>query len=134
MRVVGYLDAVSGSVMSEDMSCVTADRLARNVRKLSLRYPQAEHIYLVWDNWPVHYHPKVQAALAQDPRVHILPLPTYAPWLNPIEKTWRLARQKVAHAHPWADDFLQFKQRIRDEFARLASGSQEHLRYVGLSN
>ena len=63
MRVVGYLDAVQGSVMMEDMSCVTAARLARNVRTLSLRYPLAQEIYLVWDNWPVHYHPDVLVAL-----------------------------------------------------------------------
>jgi len=134
MRVVGYLDAVQGSVMMEDMSCVTAVRLARNVRTLSLRYPLAQEIYLVWDNWPVHYHPKVQAAVAEDGRIRVLPLPTYAPWLNPIEKTWRWARQRVAHAHPWSNDFTVFKQHVRDEFDRLSTESEEHLKYVGLSN
>jgi transposase len=134
MRVVGYLDAVQGAVMAEDMSCVTAVRLARNVRQLSLRYPRVQEIYLVWDNWPVHYHPKVQAALAEDSRIRILPLPTYAPWLNPIEKTWKWARQRVAHTHPWSDDFQVFKQHVRDEFDRLSTGSADHLRYVGLSN
>jgi len=134
MRVVGYLDAVQGAVMVQDMNCVTAARLARNVGKLSLRYPQAQQIYLVWDNWPVHNHPKVQAALAEDDRIHVLPLPSYAPWLNPIEKTWRWARQRVSHTHPWSNDFREFKNHVLDEFARLSTGSCEHLRYVGLSN
>ncbi len=133
MRVVGYLNAVTGGVRTEDMSTVTADRLARSVSKLSQDYPAAERIYLVWDNWPNHTHPKVLQALAEQPRVHPLPLPTYSPWLNHLEKVWRWTCQRVSHAHPWSDDFREFRARVREEFALLASGSKELLRYVGLS-
>jgi transposase len=59
-----------------------------------------------------------------------LPLPTYAPGLNPIEKVWRRTRQRVVHAHPWCDDFQEFRDPIRTEFQSLAQGSKELLRYV----
>lgn len=132
MRVIGYFDASNGALHTQDTSTVTAERLAKSVRGLSQRYPQAERIYLVWDNWPNHYHPKVQEALASQPRVKVLPLPTYAPWLNPIEKVWRWTRQRVTHAHPWSDDFREFREQVRMEFQSLAHGSEELMKYTGL--
>jgi hypothetical protein len=68
------------------MSCVTVERLARSVARLSQWYAEAETIYLVWDNWPNHAHPKVLETLSQQPRLRVLWLPTYAPWLNASEK------------------------------------------------
>ena len=133
MRVVAYLNATTGAVHAEDMSSVTAARLARNVSGISSWHPDAEVIYVVMDNWPVHRHPKVAAALGCQPRVEVLWLPTYAPWLNPMEKGWRWTRQRVTHAHPWSDDFGEFREHVRGEFERLSDGSEEFLRYVGLS-
>ncbi len=132
MRIVGVLDAMSAQVQVWDFPRVTANRLARCWKQIGSLYPQAHKIYLVTDNWPVHFHPKVQAALATEPRIHVLPLPTYAPWLNNIEKLWRWVKQRTTHAHPWCDDFLLFKQQVLSEFQRLAPGSAELKRYCGL--
>ena len=133
MRVLAYLNAHSGAVHGEHMSKVSVARLARSLSKLSGWYPEAECIYLVWDNWPVHKHERVRRALAQQPRVQVLWLPTYAPWLNPIEKVWRYAKDRVTHAHPWCDDFNEFKDQVRAELQQHEQGSPELLRYVGLS-
>jgi transposase len=132
MRIVGVLDAMSAQVRVWDFPRVTADRLARCWKQLGSCYPQARKIYLVTDNWPVHFHPKVQAALATEPRIEVLPLPTYAPWLNNIEKLWRWVKQRVTHAHPWCDDFLLFKQQVLAESQRLSAGSVELKRYCRL--
>lgn len=132
MRVVGLLDATQGRVTAWDFPKVTAERLARCFRQIPSLYPHAQRIYLVMDNWPVHTHPTVQTALAKDPRLHPLFLPTYAPWLNNIEKLWRWVRQRVSHAHPWCEDFPIFRQHVRAELQRLASGSLELKRYCGL--
>lgn len=134
MRVVGFLDAVQGKVTAWDFPKVTAERLGRCFRQIPQLYPQAKRIYLVMDNWPVHLHPKVTAALAQDPRLHPLFLPTYAPWLNNIEKLWRWVKHKVSHSHPWAQDFRVFRQHVMAELHRLATGSLELKRYCGLDN
>ncbi len=133
MRVIGYLNAATGAVHSEETSCVTAGRLARSVGRLSQQYAQAETIYLVWDNWPNHSHPKVLEALSRQPRVRVLWLPTYAPWLNAAERLWRWTRQRVTHAHPWCDDFHEFRRQVCAELTSLGDGSSDPLRYVGLS-
>jgi len=134
VRWVGYLNGVTGAVHGEDMSSVTVKRLSKNLAQLSSWYPAAETIYLVWDNWSNHVHPLPLAALAEQPKVKILWLPTYAPWLNPIEKLWKWIRSRVSHAHPWSDDFLEFKAQLRAELAALAPGSPELLNFVGLSS
>jgi transposase len=79
---------------------VTAPRLGHCWLRAAQSYPQAKTIYLIIDSWPVHFHPKALQVLAQDPRLELINLPTYAPWLNAIEKLWRRLRQRVAHAHP----------------------------------
>jgi transposase len=96
-------------------------------------YKQAEKISVIWDNWPVHAHQEVFATLKLVPRIELVWLPTYSPWLNPIEKLWRKFRQEILYLHRFADDWPQFQQRVQAFFAQFASGSQELLRYVGLS-
>lgn len=133
MRVVGFLELCTGKVLSWDMSRVTVEHLAQCIQGISTTFADKKSIYLVWDNWPVHSHPFVQKALQKDRRIHVLPLPTYAPWLNAIEKLWRLVRQHVSHAHPWCDDFVQFREAIRHKLAEYSQGSTDLLYYVGLS-
>ncbi len=91
---------------------------------------------MVQDNWSVHRHDDVLAAVAALPTIEPVWLPTYAPWLNPIEKLWRWLRQTVLRNHRLADDWDLLKQRVADAFARVASGGTPAttavLRYVGL--
>jgi transposase len=47
----------------------------------------------------------VLAALARYPRIKPVWLPTYAPWLNPIEKLWRWVRQDILKMHRWVEDW-----------------------------
>lgn len=134
MRLVGFLEAVSGQALGWDQERVSAKRLAWWVRQVSAAFPRAERTALVWDNWPVRQHPTVLEALAEDPRLQLLPLPTYAPWLNPIEKLWRLARQEVSHAHPWRRGFPRFRTTVMAKLDEFAHGSPRLLRYCGLSS
>jgi transposase len=133
MRLVGYLNAITGAVHCEDMKSVTADRLIKNLRKIPYLYPDAECIYIVWDNWQNHRLPVVLEALDGLPRVEVLCLPTYSPWLNPIEKLWRWLYQTVIHAHQWSQDFLCFRTKIMSALKEHAGGSEALLQYVGLS-
>ena len=59
-------------------------------------------------------------------------LPTYAPWLNPIEKLWRWLRQDQLYVHRLAQDWSVLRQRVNAFFDQFAAGSHALLRYVGL--
>lgn len=134
MRVVGFMDGVTGRVLSWDFPKVTVYRLARCLSQVPQAYPEAKRIFLVWDNWPNHWHPVVLQAVQKDPRLVVVPLPTHAPWLNAIEKLWRLLHQEASHAHSWCDDFNQFRQTILDRLGEFSTGSQRLLLYCGLAH
>ena len=55
-------------------------------------------IYVAWDNASTHQDDEVEAVLrAAAGRLVLLYLPTYSPWLNPIEMLWRHFRREVTH-------------------------------------
>ncbi len=55
-------------------------------------------IYLVLDNSPTHFDDDIDGVLKEaHGRLVLLYLPTYSPWLNPIEMLWRSMRYAVTH-------------------------------------
>ena len=55
-------------------------------------------IYVAWDNASTHQDDEVEEVLrATAGRLVLLYLPTYSPWLNPIEMLWRHFRREVTH-------------------------------------
>jgi transposase len=162
-RIMGALDPKSGKVVFTTIGKVTTSALVSFYRKLKSAYPQAERIYVVQDNWPVHVHPDVLDALEEQEHLYpvnfspswqkktepspsakrrrrsekvpiqIVQLPTYASWCNPIEKLWRWLKQDLVHLHRFAGDLDRLRKEIRSFLARFETGSEELLRYVGLS-
>jgi transposase len=160
-RILGALNALTGGVFHRRANQITVGFLVAFYQALCRAYPDAERIYVIQDNWPVHTHPELLVALeTQETRwpwyrppnwptepsaaairrwgdlklpIQIVPLPTYASWCNPIEKLWRKLRQDVTHLHRWADDLETLRRTEIDRFLdQLAQGSLELLRYVGL--
>src|ERR687886_83407 len=55
-------------------------------------------IYPTWDNATTHYDDEIDEVLKEAKgRLVLLSLPTYSPWLNPIEMLWRSMRYNVTH-------------------------------------
>ena len=55
-------------------------------------------IYVAWDNFTAHQDDEVEAVVrGAAGRLVLLYLPTYSPWLNPIEMLWRHFRREVTH-------------------------------------
>jgi hypothetical protein len=155
-RLVSTLDAVSGAVCYRQRSHIDCHTLASFWGELRHTYPTVEQLYVVVDNWPVHFHPDVLAPLqpqhfpypprlpatwptapsappTPDPLpIQLLCLPTYASWLNPIEKLWRWLKQDVLHLHRLADDWDALKRSVTAFLDHFALGSDALLRYVGL--
>jgi transposase len=96
-------------------------------------YPDAERIYIVLDNRDVHFHPDVLEHLTKScPRIELVRLPTYAPWLNPIEKLWLRLYQKVLDQHDFQNNWEGLKEAVKQWLAQYQNGSQDLLHMVGL--
>lgn len=130
-RVAGALDAWDGRVTWLGRMSMGVDGLRRFLRRLRRAYPDGETLLLVWDNWPVHQHAAVLAEAAKW-GIQLLWLPTYAPWLNPIEKLWRKLKQELLHHHRLAHDWSALKAAVAHFLDRFAHASPDLLHYVGL--
>jgi hypothetical protein len=131
-RIIGVLNALTGQVNYLDNYIVGRKVVGQMYHYINHLYPHAEQIYIVQDNWSIHNHAEVLAELDSLPRLETVWLPTYAPWLNPIEKLWRWLRQDVLRLHPWAADWDRLLQQVHTFLDQFAQPSPHLLRYVGL--
>jgi len=91
------------------------------------RHPH-ERIYVAWDNASTHEDDEVEAVVrGAAGRLVLLYLPTYSPWLNPIEMLWRHFRREVTHCelfatlHALIDASLDFFARYNGTPAKVLS-------------
>ena len=71
--------------------------VAELLEALIAKHPN-ETVYVAWDNASIHQDDEVETVVRDAAgRLALLYLPTYSPWLNPIEMLWRHFRQEVIH-------------------------------------
>ena len=131
-RVIGGLNAYTGQVSYRQNYIVGREQVTLFHQQLYGQYREMDNLFVIEDNWNVHTHPEVQAAIAELPNVTMAWLPTYACWLNPIEKLWKWTRQTILHRHRLSDQWAELKQRVAGFFDQFRDGSETLLQYVGL--
>jgi putative transposase len=71
--------------------------VAELLEALIAKHPD-DTIYVAWDNASMHQDDEVEAVVRSAAgQLVLLYLPTYSPWLNPIEMLWRHFRREVTH-------------------------------------
>lgn len=134
-RLGAAMDMLSGRVVWVEGKLVGVEALCLLLRRVRTAYRETHgenvSIFVIWDNWPVHWQADILTT-ATECSIQLLWLPTYAPWLNPIEKLWRWLKQTVLHNHRFAEQFQLLKDRARLFLNSFAHGSADLLRYVGL--
>ena len=158
-RIVGTLDALSGKVVHLQRKRISVPALVTFLKMLVAAYPEDTTIYVVLDNWPIHFHPDVLDAMVEQTTpfafripqsweqlkpsgkysqlklpIQLVQLPTYASWLNPIERLWKWLKANLMHLHPFAFDFNELINQVDQMLSLLANGSNEILSFVGLNN
>ncbi len=94
-------------------------------------YHQTGTIYLTLDNSPTHFDDDIDNVLEEaEGRLVLLYLPTYSPWLNPIEMLWRSMRYAVTHCELFISlsdltaAFLDYFLTVEKETVRTIIGSK----------
>ncbi|GAA4829504.1 hypothetical protein GCM10023331_13350 [Algivirga pacifica] len=157
-RINAAINAFTGQFFSMVSSKVSVPRYIAFLQNLVEQNPNRE-IYLVQDNWPIHFHPDVLAALVPqkyqeriilpkswsriipkkkyekmcDLPIQLVLLPTYSPWLNPIEKCWKWLNQAIVNNNHFANDFISFKYKVQEVLDSLNRKNSEMLSYIGLT-
>lgn len=106
------------------------EEIAQLLEALLEKHPTGT-IYVAWDNANTHEDDEVEDVVrAAAGRLVLLYLPTYSPWLNPIEMLWRHFRREVTHCELFAT-----KQALlaaaRDFFARYNQCPEKILSVIG---
>lgn len=130
-RLAAVLNGLTGQVNYMQRHMIGKEALVAFYAQVRAAYPTAQRIYIVQDNWPTHKSLEVVQAL-QLHRLKPLFIPTYASWLNPIEKLWRWLKQEVLHNHRLAHDLDTLRQQVIQFLDSFKLGSDALLRYVGL--
>ncbi len=134
VRVAATLDAVEGRVVYRLAPRISLKILSQYYGQLARVYADCPRLCVVQDNWPNHTHAQVRQVVERLRRVELVFLPTYAPYLNPEEKVWRWTKQRLVHAHPYCDDFDEFKRQIAATLDEADRHRGDLLRYCGLQD
>jgi putative transposase len=89
------LDIQSGAILTQCKRRQRHQEFLAFLKHLDAHVPAALAVHLVLDNYGTHKHPKVRAWLARRPRYHLHFTPTYASWLNQVERCFGLITQRA---------------------------------------
>ena len=71
--------------------------IAELLEALLDKHPK-ETVYVAWDNASTHENDEIETVVRDAAgKLVLLYLPTYSPWLNPVEMVWRHFRREVTH-------------------------------------
>jgi transposase len=106
-------------LQTQEVVIVTADSINAQstielYKKIEAKHPEKTTIFIVRDNAKYYSNKEVQAYLATSKIVEI-PLPTYSPNLNPIERLWLFMKEKLLY-NKYYEHFSEFKEVIRKFF------------------
>jgi putative transposase len=89
------LDVQEGTVLSQCKRRHRHQEFLAFLKHIDGSVPADLEIHLILDNYATHKHATVRAWLARRPRYHVHFTPTYASWLNQVERWFALITQRA---------------------------------------
>lgn len=111
---IGFLNQKSFACHLFEMDWQNQDEVLKAFELFLKEYPE-KRICIVWDNAGFHKGSKIREALKRGgllERVHLIPMPPYAPDHNPIEHVWKEA--KGASANQQKENLDETKKAFSD--------------------
>lgn len=88
------LDIANGQVLAQCRARHRHQEFLAFLKHIDASVPATLDVHLVVDNYATHKHPKVRAWLAARKRFHVHYTPTYASWLNQVERWFALLTER----------------------------------------
>lgn len=89
------LDISTGEVLTQCKQRHRHQEFLRFLEHIDASVPATLDVHLVLDNYATHKHPTVRAWLVARPRYHVHFTPTYASWINQVERWFGLITQRA---------------------------------------
>jgi putative transposase len=107
------LDVANGQVLTQCKKRHRHHEFLAFLRHIEASVPRHLEVHLIVDNYGTHKHAKVRAWLAQRPRYHVHFTPTYASWLNQVERWFGLITQRAIRRGSF-DSVTELKRQIQE--------------------
>jgi transposase len=89
------LDVDSGEILAQCKGRHRHQEFLAFLQHIDRSVPKHLDVHLIIDNFSPHKHPRVKSWLARRPRYHVHFTPTYASWLNQVERWFGLITQRA---------------------------------------
>ena len=89
------LDTATGEVLAQCKPRHRHQEFLTFLKHIDANVPDDLDIHLIVDNYATHKHAKVRRWLAARPRYHVHFTPTYASWLNQVERWFGIITQQA---------------------------------------
>ena len=156
-HLMGAVEAESGEMWKRHDDSFDRFDFLEFYEQLVETLTDVDRIWLVQDNLPVHFHEDILRRLEPqswpwafpsppnwpDPAgpakadgelpIQLTPLPTYASWLNPIERLWRDLRRQALYMHDEALDEQALVAQVDAYLERRSDRPEQVLETTGLS-
>ena len=113
MHFVGAIDLKKMEVFAREYETVDAESVISFFKEMQAA-SKATKIHIICDNGRANKNKKLQEYLRTS-KIEIHYLPAYSPNLNPIERLWKVLRQKKTYNRCY-EKFIDFKLEIRRFF------------------
>lgn len=96
---IGFLNLKSNKFSIHRLSWQNQKEVLVSLKKLLKKYPKKK-ICIIWDNASFHKGKIIRNALGRGnilEKVHLIPLPPYAPDMNPVENVWGKLKKDISN-------------------------------------
>ena len=125
LNLSGAVDIISKKVLIQQDEALNAQSTISFLKKIEAAYPDAVKVHLFCDNARYYRNKDVRDYLASSKlKMHFLP--PYSPNLNPIERLWKFANERVLY-NQYYEKFKDFKEAVLGFFESLLSPPQDIL-------
>jgi putative transposase len=111
------LDLAKGEVIGQCKARHRHQEFISFLNHLDRNIPADLDVHLIVDNYSTHKHAKVRAWLAKRPRYHLHFTPTYASWINQVERWFAIISQRAIRRGSFRN-VRELKQRIEQFIER----------------
>jgi len=110
LNLSGAIDIMSRKLIIQEDKTLNAESTKLFLKEVEKAYPDKKKIHLFCDNARYYKNKKVQAYL-QTSKIELHFLPPYSPNLNPIERLWKLLKERVI-SNVYYEHFDDFRHAV----------------------
>ena len=129
LNLHGALNAETYKVTIIESDTINHESTLKLLEAIEQAYPLAREILLIVDNARYHFSKQVSAYL-ENSRIRLIPLPSYSPNLNLIERLWKFFKKKVLY-NQYYGNLKAFRKACIKFFSKIDDVRDEMISFIG---